>query len=207
MTIPSGNRSGRAQRDVRKILIGGTVVLVAAIAIAAGLSSAASNSNPPGPAPTSPVSQDSGSETDQAAAMNSLLQQSSSSRSSVISNVAEVQDCSDVTDGTSGLQQDVSDRQNELGQAEDLSAGALPNGVTLKADLVQAIQNSLTADNDFLNWAQGVGSCTGPAPEDSNYQAAMAASQTAVSYKNKFVALWNPIAQNQGFSTLSQADI
>ena len=83
----------------------------------------------------------------------------------------------------------------------------MPNGAALKSDLVGAIKNSLDADNDFLSWAQGVGGCSGSAPEDSNYQAAMNASSTAVSYKNNFVTLWNPIAQSQGFSTLTQADI
>ena len=139
--------------------------------------------------------------------MNSLLQDSSNSRTSVESRVQEVQNCSDIADGTSGLQQVVSERSTELSEADNLSTGAMPNGAALKSDLIGAIKNSLDADNDFLSWAQGVGSCSGSAPEDSNYQAAMNASSTAVSYKNDFVALWNPIAQRQGFSTLTQADI
>jgi len=210
VTVTSGHGSGSAQRAVRATLIGGAIVLVAVIAIVVGLSSAGSNSGSPGTVSagsSTSVPGNSGSDSDQATAMNSLLQQSSASRNSVESNVAEVQDCSDVTDGASGLEQDISDRQTELDQAKNLSVSALPEGATLKSDLVGAIQNSLEADDDFLSWAQGVGSCASSAPEDGNYQAGMTASTTAVSYKDKFCGLWNPIAQDQGFSTLTQADI
>ncbi len=210
VVVATPKRSGAAQKGVRAILIGAGLCLVAAIAIPVALSGVGAHTSAPGTVTSnsnSGTSGSNGSESDQATAMNSLLQDSSNSRTSVESSVQEVQNCSDIADGTSGLQQVVSERSTELSEADNLSTGAMPNGATLKSDLIGAIKNSLDADNDFLSWAQGVGGCSGSAPEDSNYQAAMNASSTAVSYKNDFVTLWNPIAQSQGFSTLTQADI
>ena len=107
--------------------------------------------------------------------------------------------------GRGRLQQDVSDRQNELNEAQNLSVDALPNGDALKTALVGALQNSLNADNYYLDWANDVGSCSGmTAPSDSNLVAASSASKTAVSYKNQFVALWKHIAQDEGYPTLTE---
>ena len=209
--VTTPKRSGAAQKGVRAILIGAGLCLVAAIAIPVALSGVGAHTSAPGTGTSnsanSGTSGSNGSESDQETAMNSLLQDSSNSRTSVESRVQEVQNCSDIADGTSGLQQVVSERSTELSEADNLSTGAMPNGAALKSNLIGAIKNSLDADNDFLSWAQGVGGCSGSAPEDANYQAAMKASSTAVSYKNDFVTLWNPIAQSHGFSTLTQADI
>jgi hypothetical protein len=149
VAVTTRKRSGAAQKGMRAILIGAGLCLVAGIAIPAVLSSAGSNSANPG------TSTSDGSGSDQAAAMNSLLQDSSGSRVSVDSNVKKVQNCSDVPDGTSGLQRVVSERRTELSQANNLSTDAMPNGAALKSDLIGAIKNSLAADNDFLSWAQG----------------------------------------------------
>jgi hypothetical protein len=200
------NRTGSQNSKVRNILIVAGVVLLAAIAIPAAISSSGSptvNSS----SPAGSVSSGSGVEGSEAAAVHDVLAQSGTSRQNVISHTGEIENCSDVSDGTSGLQQDVSDRQNELSEAQNLSVDALPNGDALKSALVDALKNSLDADNDYLDWANDVGGCDGSAPKDSNFEAASDASTTAVSYKNQFVTLWNQIAQDEGYPSLTEQDM
>lgn len=203
------NRPGTRSNKVRNVLIGVGVIVLAAIAIPAAISSAHSGSpGGSGSSPTGSVSSAGGPESTEAAAVHDVLQQSNSSRQNVEQHTGEVQNCSDVSDGDAGLQQDVSDRQNELNEAQNLSVDALPNGDALKTALVGAMQNSLNADNYYLDWANDVGSCSGTtAPSDSNLVAASSASKTAVSYKNQFVALWNQITPDEGYPTLTEQDM
>ena len=225
LPVPPGaftarKRSSVARKGVRSILILAALFLIAAIGLPPALSRSMSSpaasgvpthpqvagGQPPGSAAgADPVS--GGSEAGQAAQLNSLLQNSSISRTGVVASVNEVQNCSDVSGGTSGLRHVASERSSELREAYNLPTDALPNGAALKSDLISAIKNSLDADNDFLSWADQLASCSGSAPEDSNYRAAMRASRAAQSDKKNVATLWNPIAQQHGFASLTAAGI
>ena len=88
------------------------------------------------------------------------------------------------------IQQVHSKRQIEYDNAQGLSTSALPTGVMLKSDLIQALSYSLSSDDDYLAWAQqSVSNCQ----FGSQFNAGFADSQ-ATKYKTMFVNLWTPIA-------------
>jgi hypothetical protein len=152
-----------------------------------------STTTPPTPTPTGPTAQN------EADAINNLLPLTAASRTKLVNAVAAVSGCSDVPGAVSQIQQSASARQGELNTAEGLQVGKLPNGSTLKYDLVQALQYSLTADNDYLSWAESQeSSCTGVSPSNVT-----PANDEATQYKTEFSNLWNQIAFRYGESDAS----
>jgi hypothetical protein len=120
--------------------------------------------------------------------------------------VQDVGNCSGTSSDIATISNVASQRAAEYNDAERLSIGALPNGSQLKSDLVSALRYSKKADKDFLAWARqqvNDGACT----QTSSYRAGVAASDNAVTAKNNFVQLWNPIASSQGLPSRSQGDI
>ncbi len=102
----------------------------------------------------------------------------------------------------------VNQRASEYGRASTLPTSALPDGAQLKSELVAALGSSLTADRDYLTWAQQQlsGGCT-PSSQSSAYLAAYSASQLADAAKQAFVQVWNPVAAKYGVAQNSPRDI
>jgi hypothetical protein len=75
----------------------------------------------------------------------------------------------------------------------------------LLSDLASAWQASIEADQAFATWASDEAArCV---PDDTNsaaYQATVGPDDNATTYKTAFVSLWNPIADNYGFTTYQQ---
>jgi hypothetical protein len=144
----------------------------------------------------------------QAASVNTLLSNGAASRSLLGPATNDAQSC-----GSSRLAADVNEirqvrdsRQSELNQAEGLDTGALPNGAALKSDLITALGDSLTVDNDYLNWAQtqaNSSTCVnGPPPAEIG-----PANDQTTTEKNTFLVLWNPIASRYGYATRVTGDM
>jgi WD40 repeat protein len=130
----------------------------------------------------------------EATAVSNVLTSSAASRLSLLNAINDAANCTRLAYAVSQIHQVSNGRQSELNQVESLSTRALPNGVALKFDLTRALQYSLNADNDYLQWAeqQQTNCHARPQPNFS------ADSRRTLIYKTMFVSLWNPIASQYG---------
>ena len=112
-----------------------------------------------------------------------------------------VKACTDVAASVQQMQRVRDQRQTEYEQAQTLQTGALSNGAELKSDLTQALSVSLSADNDYLTWAQQqqpvCQAGTAPPGIDSSGRAGDQLT------RRLFVNLWNPIASEYSLPTTS----
>jgi hypothetical protein len=151
----------------------------------------------PTPTPTSATPSPSAtSALSEATAISNLLSAGVASRSVLVTAVNDVMQCTNLSGAVSQIQQSADARQTELNAAKGLSTGALPNDATLKSYLVQALQHSLAADDEYLTWArQEAASCQfGSQPNIPD-------NQGSSKYKTLFVGIWNPIASQYGLPT------
>src|ERR1022692_172730 len=149
----------------------------------------------PTPTPTS-ATPSATSALSEATAISNLLSAGVASRSVLVTAVNDVMQCTHLSGAVSQIQQSADARQTELNAAKGLSTGALPNDATLKSYLVQALQHSLAADDEYLTWArQEAASCQfGSQPNIPD-------NQGSSKYKTLFVGIWNPIASQYGLPT------
>jgi len=150
------------------------------------------------------------SEASEAQAVNTLLNESSTSRQKWDFNalVTDVQDCGSLGSDINQIGQIAAERRTELNQANGLQVGAIPNGTELKSQLMTALQVSEQIDEDYLNWAeqqQSSGCSVGTS--SSYYQDATAEDGTATNDKQAFVDTWNPIAQQYNLEQFQAGDI
>ena len=205
MRAPARRRRGR---------IAAVIVAVAAVAAAAAAAVLVVHYRTPpsaGPPPTAPASTSpsatpsptpspSPSPSAQATAISNLLTSGATSSTVLTNAVDKVQACTNLPQNVQQIQQVRDQRQTEYNQAQALSTGALHNGALLKSDLTKALFYSLTADSDYLAWAQ---------QQESNCQAgsqsstALTADSQAVNYKTLFVNIWNPTAAQYGLPATS----
>lgn len=126
------------------------------------------------------------------------VQQSALARKAIESAVNGVGSCRlKPAQGISTLGSAINRREVAVNRTEKLPVNTIPNGVTLRSDLLQVLRESSDADNAFIGWMHDNAnsstcpvSTTGPA-----YQAGYRASQRAVTAKNQFLKLWNPLAE------------
>jgi Protein kinase domain len=200
-------------------MIAAVIVVVAAVAVAAGAALfVIHNRKPPGtasapavpvsstspspsrPASRSPSASPSPSPSAQAAAISNLLTSGATSSTVLTDAVDKVQACTNLPRSVRQIQQVRDQRQTEYNQAKTLSTSALQNGAVLKSDLTKALFYSLTADSDYLAWAQQQESAC---QAGSQSGAALTADSQAVNYKTLFVNRWNPIAAQYGLPATS----
>jgi serine/threonine protein kinase len=198
-------------------MIAAVIVAVAAVAVAAGAAALViHNRNSPsaGSPPAVPVSSTSTSPSHsaspspspspspsaQAAAISNLLTSGATSSTVLTDAVDKVQACTNLPGSVRQIQQVRDQRQTEYNQAKALSTSALQNGAVLKSDLTKALFYSLTADSDYLAWAQQQESAC---QAGSQSGAALTADSQAVNYKTLFVNMWNPVAAQYGLPATS----
>ncbi len=219
---PTGNVQGWQQhppaRRPRRLLVGaGVTALVLAVAAGAtaavvlgqkhGTPSPGHSSSPP--ASSSPAS----TAASQATAISSLLEMSRASRGKLQPAVSEIENnCSSLT--SSQLAADVAtirgvamNRQSEYSQAFNLHVATLANGSSLKNGLLDALQASLNADNDYLKWARQEQAGCSPASSSTAFNQAGTWDGRAVAAKTSFADQWNPVAQRYSLPAVNQADI
>lgn len=211
--------SARRSRAMIAVVSAAVVVVIAAVVVIAirltgstgptGLSAtsptlSSTPASTPTPTPTATPTPSSGtpapstSALTEATAVSNLLSAGVASRSALVTAVNDVTQCMNLTGAVSQIQQSANDRQTELNAANGLSADALQNGSTLKSYLIQALQHSLDADDEYLSWAQQeAASC------QFESQPAIPDNIPSTRYKNLFVGLWNPIAIQYGLPTAS----
>ena len=129
--------------------------------------------------------------------MNNLLLTSEQSRHTLSTTlINDVGHCGDVQGDVTKIQQVADQRSAEYNQATALQTDMIPNGATLKSQLMDALKISLQIDNDYLTWAQQqANSGCAYGFNSSYYSKATTLDSQATTDKQIFVGTWNPIAQ------------
>jgi hypothetical protein len=141
----------------------------------------------------------------QAQALDSLLNTSGNSRSSVVNAVGSVKNCRDLGGAASALRTASGQRTGLITKLGSLSVDKLPNHAALTDALTKAWTASAAADSHYANWADQAQSnhhvCKGgTARSTGEAQAANQASGTATEQKKRAVKLWNAIARQYGLT-------
>jgi hypothetical protein len=207
---PAPLRPPGRPRRLRTVLLG-LVTFLAAGGITAGVMLIAHPlQGGPAPAPAGPAPGETASSPaapaaqEQAArSLAGLLAQSVTDRSSIVAAVNDVSRCGpNLHQDPQTFQAAVTSRQNLLTQLASLPGrSALP--ANMLAALTNAWQNSITADQDYAQWAQDEisGGCTSNNTSDPHAQAAAGPDAQATAGKKTFAGLWNPLATRYGLST------
>ena len=141
----------------------------------------------------------------QAQAVNGILTLTSNSRASLGSALNDLSNCAGLDNAVGILQRVVGERTDQVTRARQLEVQALPGGDLIKNTLVEALSDSLQADNAYLSWGRNeqVNGCG----NDQNKQAGDQTSQLATGAKQRFVAAWNPVATRYGLPTRGETDV
>jgi hypothetical protein len=210
---PQQNRLPRRPRLTVVLVILALVVLAGGGASAALLihrkdnnSSAISPKTPTTPSTTtSTASSPSPSESAEQVQVSGLatdISRSVAARATVIAATEGVGNCTiAAARGITMMDQAIRQRRAIASQVGALPMSAVANGRQLLADFSNVLALSTSADRDFIGWMQDIrGSSTCPASTatDVSYQAGLRESSRAVTAKNDFLALWNPLASQFG---------
>lgn len=158
-----------------------------------------------GSASASPKAAAGGDAEAQAKALDSLLNTSGASRSSVVGAVESIRNCKNLPGAASDLRAAATQRTGLVTQLGGLSVDKLPNHEALTTALTKAWQASSAADGHYAAWAdQAAGGgkvCKGGhARTTAEAQAGNKESGTATSQKKAAVKLWNAIATKYGLT-------
>jgi serine/threonine protein kinase len=224
---PPRRHSGRARLIVA---VAAVAITAAAVAIGVLASHPSSKSTPASTTPTTPavsatsavpatsaVSSPAASSTPsvaasvlasrQATAVGNLLSSSATTRQALQTAVTQVQACTNLSGAVGQIQQVVNQRSGQYEQASTLSTANLASGSTVKSDLITALRDSLTADRDYLTWAQQQSAGCTPGAQSAAYTTAYNADQQANAAKAQFAQVWDPIAARYGLSQQSPESI
>ncbi|GAA2156306.1 hypothetical protein [Actinomadura napierensis] len=192
----------------KPLLIGvAALVAVALIAVAFVVWPSGGGKNEASPkaseSSTKPVSQHekvSPKEKEQAEAMSAVLNASVDARRVLAGALSRTGKCKDMPTAIQGFQQAVQRRQNQLTRTRQLQVAQLTKGEQLQTSLAQALQASLQVDQLLLNWARQSGAhCHGkPKPNAAHVPGRAQGERRATLAKQRFVALWNPVAKKTG---------
>lgn len=220
-SIPSGPRSwpppapkpprpwaGTGSRLARRLLTRASIVIVSGILVLSILLAfvifpAVSGSSAPPPAAKDPAAQQ------QAAAINALLDDSVASQGELELAMNHAEACSGLAADDSQITAVAGQRASELSDAYGISAAALANGTSLKSYLVQVLDISARADQDYLTWvneimAQG---CNARTLQDGAYANGYGLTEDVVAAKLQFLSFWNPVAGTYGFPARTQSGL
>lgn len=141
----------------------------------------------------------------QAQALDSLLQSSGSSRSSVVNAVGSVKNCDNLAGSASALRSASGQRTGLVTKLGTLSVDKLSGHADLTDALTKAWQASAAADSHYANWADQVRRnhklCKdGHARFTAEVQAGDRSSGAATQQKKRAVRLWNAIARQYGLT-------
>ncbi|MCD7441387.1 hypothetical protein K4B79_24575 [Streptomyces lincolnensis] len=140
----------------------------------------------------------------QAVALDKLLADSGSSRTTVINAVEDVKSCKDLGQAAKDLRGAARQRTGLVTRLSGISVDRLPGHAALTDALTKAWQASASADNHYAAWADqtaGKKGCKkGRAVVTGQTQAGNRASGTASTEKVEAAKLWNAIAKTYGLT-------
>ncbi|MBZ4324474.1 hypothetical protein JNW98_34815, partial [Streptomyces sp. SCA2-4] len=138
----------------------------------------------------------------QAKALDALLQDSGSSRGTVIHAVDATRSCKDLGKSAGDLREAAKDRNGLVDRLRKTPVDKLPGHGDLTAQLTKAWQSSASADSHYAAWADQVGGkhgChKGHARPSKEALAGDRASGEATAAKKRAAELWKPIAKKYG---------
>ncbi|MET8461555.1 hypothetical protein ABZ422_20085 [Micromonospora zamorensis] len=145
----------------------------------------------------------------QAEAIASVLASSAPVRNSVKTAVTNLAACTNVKRSVTNLGNAASARQQSLTAANGLQITDLPNGATMKAELVSAFTHSKAADDAYRRWGldlskQGCRKSTLNGPDRKRGDKE---SITSTKAKQQFAELWNQIGPEYGHDKVSYQNI
>ncbi|MFD0901033.1 hypothetical protein [Actinomadura sediminis] len=213
--LPAGyggtERGGTAPNKVLIAVVSALVtVAVATVALVAWPSGddkkPAGNTAQPDTTPSStPVAQKdpvSAATREQAAVMNEVLNASTNTRAVLGAALTRAGKCKTLPQAIQGFETVAQRRQNQLKRTREMKLDQVPNGEQLRTSLSQALQASLDVDQKYLHWARQVQpKCKGkgkPKPSAAQVPGTAADNRRATTAKQRFVQLWNPVAQKTG---------
>ncbi|MEV4974926.1 hypothetical protein [Streptomyces scopuliridis] len=140
----------------------------------------------------------------QAEALDKLLADSNSSRSTVISAVEDIKSCDNLDQAATDLHGAAEQRRGLVTRLEALTLDKLPDHSALTSSLTDAWQASASADDHYAQWAKqtkGKKGCKdGHARATSHLAKGNQASGEATAAKQKASGLWNSIATKYGLT-------
>ncbi|MEU4106280.1 hypothetical protein AB0F16_37950, partial [Streptomyces tanashiensis] len=143
----------------------------------------------------------------QAQELSKLLATSSSSRETVISSVASINQCKNLDKAASDLRGAAEQRRGLIAKLQALSVDKIPDNAALTAALTKAWQASAAADDHYAAWAdqmKGKKACKGGHARSTSQKAAGDAKSGEASAAKKTAAgLWNPTATKYGLEKRS----
>jgi hypothetical protein len=207
----------------KKVLVGGGVLVLIVVAVvilssshggssnatAGGGTTASTGATPTTSAAAAGGSADSAQAKAAATALSGLLAQSGADRASIDAAVTNVGACGkNLTSDVQVFDNDATSRKALLTKLEQLPDRSALSPAML-TDLTGGWQASATVDTDLAKWAQDqVGHCSKTSKKtDPNYLASVPFDSKATNGKNAFVALWNPIAKQDGLPARQSGDI
>ncbi|MEU6625089.1 hypothetical protein ABZ926_30565 [Streptomyces litmocidini] len=147
----------------------------------------------------------------QAQELSKLLATSSSSRQTVISSVAAINQCKDLDKAAADLRGAAEQRRGLITRLQALSVDKIPDNAALTAALTKAWQASAAADDHYAAWAgqmKGKKACKGGhARSTSQKTAGDAKSGEATDAKKTAAGLWNPTAEKYGLEKRSWSQL
>jgi hypothetical protein len=202
----SGGSGGRRT----PLIIGGVVVVIAAVGLYLGLSGGGSAAKSP-KADTSTAATHASNESaqQQAQAVYSLVQQAKQLRADINAEVGDLDSCSNVSSLQSQISSTAQSKQALAAQATKLDVSKISGGAALASALNSSWSDSASSDTDYAKAAGDVaGSCSKSAVRnDPNYQAAGQGSNQATQAKANAVKLWNQTMPSYGQPEISQSDL
>ena len=205
---PLPARPGRGRAP---LLIGGVVVLVAAVGLYLGLSGGGGSGGAPAASGTHSVSAaPTLSKQQQADQLYQIVAQAKELRSEINGGYDELVACN-ISSAQSDIDTAVSGRKAALDSLAKLEVGKIDNGAELVADLKTAWTYSYDSDNDYAKAAAdfaGGASCTKSAVQhDANFQAADSTSGDSSRAKATAADLWNQIMPNYNEPKITSAQL
>ena len=146
-----------------------------------------------------PPTPSNGTELSEVGRLAPVVKQSALARAAITPAVNEVGSCRmKPAQGISIMRGAISRRQAATALAGEIPVNAIPDGPSLRSDLLQVLQQSSVADQGFIGWMRDIsdsGTCPVNTATDHAYQAGYRASQRAITVKSRFLKLWNPLAR------------
>ncbi|WP_031036988.1 hypothetical protein [Streptomyces sp. NRRL F-5650] len=211
-----GGRGGRGGRTGTRVpLLAAVGVGIAVVGVGAGAMMAGGGedgdkaANQPVSA-TAPVSESASASPSpsadpaeqQAVALDKLLAESGTGRTTVINAVADVKTCDNLSKAAADLREAAKQRNGLVDSLGKLSVDKLPRNAELTSALTKAWQASASADNHYAAWADRTAGKKGCKKGKATTQpsAANRESGTASREKAKAAKLWNAIAKKYGLT-------
>ena len=200
---PGGPRSGGSGSGGRRtpLMIGGVVVVIAAVGLYLGLSggggSANKNTDATKTATATASANSNESAQQQADAVYALVKSATTLRQDISGAVGKLLDC-DVADAQKEITSTYQARASAASSVATLPVGKISGASTLISDLQTAWQDSATSDQEYGKAASDVASnCSKSAVQsDSNYQAAVNGSGDSARAKETAANEWNQVMAN-----------